>query len=39
MRKTERRKRSEDKAAQEISEEAEEDIDIRRWKSIEEMTP
>lgn len=32
-------KRSEDKAAQEISDEAEEDIDIRRWKSIEEMTP
>ena len=35
----EKRKRSEDKAAQEISEETEEDIDITKWKSIEEMTP
>ena len=40
MRRTERIKKiSEDKAAQQISEETEEDIDITRWRSIEEMTP
>ena len=35
----EKRKRGENKGAQEISDEAEEDIDIRKWKSIAEMTP
>ena len=35
----EKRKRSDDKAAQEISEETEEEVDITKWKSIEEMSP
>ena len=35
----EKGKRGEDKGAQEISDEADEDIDVRKWKSIAEMTP
>ena len=35
----EKRKRSDDKVAQEISEETEEEIDITKWKTIEEMSP
>ena len=35
----EKRKRSDDKAAQEISEETEEEIDITKWNTIEEMSP
>ena len=38
-RREEKRKRDEDKGTQEISDEADEDIDIRKWKSIAEMTP
>ena len=35
----EKRKRSDDKAAQEFSEETEEEIDTPKWKTIEEMSP
>ena len=35
----EKRKRSEDKAAQEISEDTEEEVDIMKWRTIEDMTP
>ena len=34
-----KRRRSEDKGTQEISDEADEDIDISKWKSIAERTP